>query len=187
MIVPRRDNHGAEQQLPPAALPLLVSGGLRLSPVFSWLLRSHGFFPFRETSEDFCPAPIPGNGRVCPEAIVAQILFSFCSGGVSLSDAGRLGGDKALGELLGMDRWAEETTIGEWLRGQNEAGLRELWSIIGEFVSWVLGRAKPARVRRGGELEVFFDDTQIEVEGKYFEGVAVNDGGVQSECSKASS
>jgi hypothetical protein len=144
---------------------------------FSWLLRSHKFFPFRETSEDFCPAPIPGNGRVCPEAIVAQILFSFCSGGVSLSDAGRLGGDKALGELLGMDRWAEETTIGEWLRGQNEAGLRELWSIIGEFVSWVLGRAKPARVRRGGELEVFFDDTQIEVEGKYFEGVAVNDEG----------
>jgi len=109
-----------------------------------------------------------------PEAIVAQIVFSFCSGGVSLSDAGRLGGDKALGELLGMDRWAEETTIGEWLRGQNEAGLRELWGIAREFVGWVIERAKPGRVRRGGELEVFFDDTQIEVSGKYFEGVGVN-------------
>ena len=109
-----------------------------------------------------------------PEAMVAQMVFSFCSGGVSLSDAGRLGTDKALGELLGMDRWAEETTIGEWLRGQNEAGLRELWRIIREFVNWVLKRAKPARVRRNGELEVFFDGTDVEVEGKFFEGVAVN-------------
>ena len=75
-----------------------------------------------------------------PEAIVAQIVFSFCSGGISLSDAGRLRGDKALGQLLGMDRWAEETTIGEWLRAQNEAGLRELWAIIREFVGWVLKR-----------------------------------------------
>lgn len=90
-----------------------------------------------------------------PEAIVAQIVFSFCSGGVSLSDAGRLGGDKALGELLGMDRWAEETTIGEWLRGQNEAGLREIWSLIREFVGWVLVKAKAERVRRDEELEVF--------------------------------
>ncbi len=109
-----------------------------------------------------------------PEMLVAQLVFSFCSGGVSLSDAGRLGEDKALGDLLGMDRWAEETTIGEWLRAQNAAGLRELWGIIREFVAWVLARANEGRVRRNGELEVFFDDTQIEVEGKYFEGVGVN-------------
>lgn len=47
-----------------------------------------------------------------PEAIVAQILFSFCSGGISLADAGRLGGDKALGQLLGMERWADKVHFG---------------------------------------------------------------------------
>ena len=45
-----------------------------------------------------------------PEAIVAQFVFSFCSGGISLSDAGRLGTDKALGRLVGMDRWADGDT-----------------------------------------------------------------------------
>lgn len=115
-----------------------------------------------------------------PEAIVAQLVFSFCSGGVSLSDAGRLGTDKALGELLGMDRWAEETTIGEWLRGQNEAGLRAFWGIIREFVGWVMKKASAKRVRRNGQVEVFFDDTQIEVEGRQFEGVEVNYEGKRS-------
>ena len=43
---------------------------------------------------------------------------------MALNDSGRLGEDRALGELLGRDRWAEETTLGEWLYGQNEAGLR---------------------------------------------------------------
>jgi hypothetical protein len=115
-----------------------------------------------------------------PEAIVAQLVFSFCSGGVSLSDAGRLGSDKALGQLLGMERWAEETTIGEWLRAQSDVGLREFWSIIREFVGWSIKRAKPSRVRRNGELEVFFDDTQIEVQGRYFQGVEKNYEGNQA-------
>ena len=109
-----------------------------------------------------------------PGTIVAQLMFSFCSGGVSLSDAGRLREDKALGELLGVDRWAEETTIGEWLRGQSPAGLRELWAVIREFVQWVMKEAAPGRVRRGGQVEVFFDDTQIEVEGRYFQETGTN-------------
>lgn len=56
--------------------------------------------PRKDKSRDFSP-----------ETIVAQLVFSFCSGGVSLSDAGRLGKDKAFDKLLGMNRWAEETTI----------------------------------------------------------------------------
>ena len=109
-----------------------------------------------------------------PEAIVAQILFSFCSGGISLADAGRLSDDKALGQLLGMERWADESTLGEWLRAQNKESLKELWAIIREFVRWSLKKAKPGRVRHGGELEVFFDDTQIEVDGRCFKGTAIN-------------
>ena len=55
-----------------------------------------------------------------PEAITAQILFNFSSGGISLADAGRLSADKALGQLLGMERWADESTLGEWLRAQEQ-------------------------------------------------------------------
>jgi len=109
-----------------------------------------------------------------PEAIVAQFVFSFCSGGISLSDAGRLGTDKALGRLVGMDRWADESTLGEWLRAQNAASLVELGRITREFIGWVLLKAKSSRVRRDGKLEVFFDDTQIEVGGRKFQGTEMN-------------
>jgi hypothetical protein len=91
-----------------------------------------------------------------------------------LSDAGRLGTDKALGRLVGMDRWADESTLGEWLRAQNAASLVELWRITREFIGWVLLKAKSSRVRRDGKLEVFFDDTQIEVGGRKFQGTEMN-------------
>jgi hypothetical protein len=109
-----------------------------------------------------------------PEAVMAQFIFSLCSGGISLADAGRLGGDPALGKLLGMERWADESTLGEWLRGQGQESLGELWRINRELVAWVLGRAKSARVRHAGQLEVFFDDTQIEVEGRKYQGTEKN-------------
>jgi len=64
--------------------------------------------------------------------------------------------------------------MGEWLRAQNKESLKELWAIIREFVRWSLKKAKPGRVRHGGELEVFFDDTQIEVDGRCFKGTAIN-------------
>ncbi|MEI6797122.1 MAG: transposase [Methanomassiliicoccales archaeon] len=109
-----------------------------------------------------------------PEAVMAQLIFSLCSGGISLADAERLSRDQAMGKLVGVERMADESTLGEWLRGQSPESLRGLWRIIREFIAWVLERAKPGRVRHGGQLEVFFDDTQIEVSGHCFEGVGVN-------------
>lgn len=109
-----------------------------------------------------------------PDAIVAQLIFSLCSGGVSLSDAGRLGTDRALGELLGMERWADDTTLGEWLRKQEREAIKTLWSINRELVGWAMKKANPQRVRRNGKVEIFFDDTQIEVGGRYYEGTEKN-------------
>lgn len=111
-----------------------------------------------------------------PELIVAQLVFSLCSGGAGLSDAEELfrGAHPALNKLLGVTRGADASTLGEWLRGQNEAGIRALQELIREFVGWVMERADPASVRRGESVEVFFDDTQIEVSGKYFEGAEIN-------------
>src|SRR6267143_3301996 len=53
-----------------------------------------------------------------PAAIVAQLLFTLTSGGASLADAERLGQDRVLMKLLGLDKGADQTTLGEWLRGQ---------------------------------------------------------------------
>lgn len=47
-----------------------------------------------------------------PKSIVVQFVFGFCSGGTSSSDAWLLGTDKALGRLVGMDRWAAESARG---------------------------------------------------------------------------
>ena len=109
-----------------------------------------------------------------PEVIMGQLLFSLCSGGICLADAERLARDQALGKLLGLERMADESTLGEWLRAQDERSLGALWQIMGEFVAWVLGQAKAGRIRHGGQLEAFFDDTQIEVDGRCFKGVGVN-------------
>src|SRR5882757_6987602 len=55
-----------------------------------------------------------------PVANVAQLLFSLTSGGASLADAERLGQDRVLIRLLGLDKGADQTTLGQWLRAQTK-------------------------------------------------------------------
>jgi hypothetical protein len=81
-----------------------------------------------------------------PVANVAQLLFTLTSGGASLADAERLGHDHVLLELLGLEK----------------------------VVDWASQQAKPGRWRHAGEVELFFDDTEIEVEGHKFEGARIN-------------
>jgi len=109
-----------------------------------------------------------------PEVLVAQLIVCFTSGGVSLADAGRLNEDEALKGLLGVERFADETTLGEWLREVGPAGWQVVRQINRELVGWILDRAKPRRYLHSGRLEGFFDDTQIEVNGKSFEGAKIN-------------
>ena len=52
-----------------------------------------------------------------PVANVAQVLFTLTSGGASLADAERLGKDRVLMDLLGLEKGADESTLGEWLKG----------------------------------------------------------------------
>lgn len=110
----------------------------------------------------------------CPEAIIAQIVLSFCTGGMNIADAGRLAGDTALGKLLGLPRMADASTINLWLNRQTREGCDALWNVIRDFVQWVVRKAAKARVLHAGSLDVFFDDTQIEVEGHHFEHTAKN-------------
>jgi hypothetical protein len=109
-----------------------------------------------------------------PVAHVAQLLFSLTSGGASLADAERLGQDRVLMQLLGLEKGADQTTLGEWLRGQTKESVRALHRINAELVDWASQQAQPGRWLQGGEVEVFFDDTEIEVDGHQFEGARIN-------------
>jgi hypothetical protein len=100
-----------------------------------------------------------------PVANLAQLLFTLTSGGASLADAERLAQDRVLMQLLGLDKGADQTTLGEWLRSQTKESLLALHQINADWVDWASQQAKSGRWLQGGEVELFFDDTEIEVEG----------------------
>jgi hypothetical protein len=110
----------------------------------------------------------------CPVAVVAQFLFAFTSGGASLADAERMGKDRVLMDLLGLQKGADQSTLGEWLRAQTPESIRVLHRINADFVDWSSQQAKPARWLHAGQVEIFFDDTEVEVQGHKFEGARIN-------------
>jgi hypothetical protein len=119
------------------------------------------------------PRKRPGAGFT-PAANLAQLLFTLTSGGASLADAERLGLDSVLLELLGLEKGADQTTLGEWLRAQTPESVLALHRINAALVDWSSQQAKKARWLHAGQIEVFFDDTEIEVDGKKFEGARLN-------------
>ena len=77
-------------------------------------------------------------------------------------------------DLLGLAKGADQTTLGEWLRAQTPESVRRC---TGSTRSWWTGPAsRPSRAAgcTRGEVELFFDDTEIEVEGHKFEGARIN-------------
>lgn len=109
-----------------------------------------------------------------PAANIAQLLFTLTSGGASLADAERVGQDKILMDLLGLQKAADQTTLGEWLRAQTKESVLALHQLNWEFVDWASQEAKPGRWQHGGAVELFFDDTEVEVQGKKIEGARLN-------------
>lgn len=109
-----------------------------------------------------------------PESLAAQIIFTLTSGGTSLADTERLGADVVLLESVGLEKVADQTTLGEWLRAQTAASVQSLCQLNSDFVNAVNQACTPSRVRQGGEMELFFDDTEIEVHGKKIEGARFN-------------
>lgn len=109
-----------------------------------------------------------------PEVNVAQLLYCFCSGGASLADAERLNDEPLVRQLARVERFADQTQLGEWLRKQSDASIAAVWGLISEFVQWAIAQTEAARWTYAGRAEVFFDDTQIEVFGPSFEGAKIN-------------
>jgi hypothetical protein len=110
-----------------------------------------------------------------PEVYVGQVLFCLASGGVSLADAERLNEDVSLKEMLGMEKFADQTALGQWLRQAGaRGGVEALRQINRELVQWILAQASKGRYQHGGRVECFFDDTQLEVSGPGFHGARIN-------------
>ena len=112
-----------------------------------------------------------------PELVVAQLIYSFCTGGDSLADAEKLKTDPLAKRLAGVKTFADESTLGEWLRAQSPESVQAIGQITREFILWVMERISPGRWLHNGQREVFFDDTELEVSGKTFEQARVNYGG----------
>lgn len=137
------------------------------------LLEEFGLWKKVKTIAALDPRTQPSKG-FDPCVYVAAILFSLTSGGDSLADAERLNEDEALKATLGIERFPDQSAIGQWLRQISWEGARELRELNRQFVGWALGRCEKRAVTHLGALEMFFDDTQIEVAGKCFEGAKLN-------------
>jgi len=109
-----------------------------------------------------------------PEVIVGQVIYALCSGGGCLSDSEALNDDPLAREVFGVKKFADQTQVGQWLREQSDESVMGLRQLLHEFVAWVWQQAQPRRLLHAGQREVFFDDTQLEVSGKKFEGAALN-------------
>ena len=109
-----------------------------------------------------------------PEVIIGQLIYAIASGNGCLSDSEALNDDPLARELFGVGKFADQSQVGEWLRGQSEQSLAELRALLRELVAWVWKESAPARLLHAGQMEIFFDDTQLEVSGKHFEGAAIN-------------
>ena len=142
---------------------LLIDAFCRRSGLWQRIHHEPSLDPRKRTGAGFSPV-----------ANVAQLLFTLTSGGASLADAERLGQDRVLMQLLGLEKGADQTTLGEWLRGQTKESVLALHRINAELVDWASQQAKPGRWLHGGEVEVFFDDTEVEVDGHQFEGARIN-------------
>ncbi len=60
---------------------------------------------------------------------------------------------------------------GEFIFAESVGALRQL---LQEVAPWVWREAEPGRLLHAGQREVFFDDTQLELNGKQFESAAIN-------------
>lgn len=61
-----------------------------------------------------------------PEIMAAHLVVSLCCGGVRLADAEHLHADKGLRRTLGVTHFADQTQLGECLRGLGAEGLGAL-------------------------------------------------------------
>ena len=109
-----------------------------------------------------------------PLALVSQLIFTLVSGGCSLADAERLGEDPVLLESVGLSKATDQSTLSVWLGNATDKGILAMCEANSWLVRQILARCPKNRILHAGELEAWFDDTEIEVYGSHIEGARYN-------------
>lgn len=148
-------------------------GGLVL---IDTLLRESGTLDFLRSKSPVLEHRSDTSRGFTPVALISQTLLGLCSGCINLADLGRLKTDEALGKLIGLPKMADADTIRKMLEAQGQAGVDAIWEASRRLVAHV-SQSKPNLCQSAfheGKVSVFFDDTQIEVDGRQFESAAIN-------------
>lgn len=109
-----------------------------------------------------------------PLALVSQLIFMLVSGGCSLSDAERLGQDPVLLESVGLRKAADQSTLSVWLGNATGEAILAMCEANSWLAREIITRCDPRRLLHAGKLEVWFDDSEIEVCGRHIEGARIN-------------
>lgn len=98
--------------------------------------------------------------------------YALCAGNGCLSNSEALNDDPLARKLFGVSKFAGQTQVGQWLREQGERSVATLRQLGLELVCWLTAQVDPRLLLHAGQLEVFFDKTQLELSGERFEGAA---------------
>ena len=88
-----------------------------------------------------------------PKVYVATFLFGFSTCGASMADFERLYDEPGLKRFLGIKRFPDETTLGQWLRGIGQKGAKRLMCINRDFIAWALERIDKGRILHNSQLD----------------------------------
>jgi len=95
--------------------------------------------------------PASSPARRWPEVIGGQITCALGSGG-GLSDFEALNADPPAKELFGVEKFADQSQAGAWLREQTPANGAALRDLLREFGAWDWAQAKAVQLRKEKQL-----------------------------------
>jgi len=76
--------------------------------------------------------------RLSDKAVITQLLYSYCAGGVGLDDAEALGNDFLVRQLAGCSSLARKSLLEHWLFDQSEAHAESLYRLNVELTAWII-------------------------------------------------
>jgi hypothetical protein len=110
-----------------------------------------------------------------PEALAAQVIFTFTRGGVSLSHLAGVQTDPVMLKAVGLARAADTDTVARWLGDQTPESVAELRAVNAALVEAVMAEADPARFHNSKNiLRIVYEDHQIRSDTWEFEGMRLD-------------
>lgn len=79
------------------------------------------------------------------EVIVGQLIYAPCSGGGYLSDSKALNDDPLARAVFGVNKFADQTQVGQRLREQSDESVTALRQLLHEFLAWFWQQAQALR------------------------------------------